>query len=93
MRTEFTEQEIIRRNSLDELIRLGINPYPPECFDVNARSVDIRKNFPENNKHYQDISIAGRIMSDLRQRIYVDWYMNYKNRQKIISNIDKIYLD
>ena len=63
MRTEFTEQEIIRRNSLDELIRLGINPYPPECFDVNARSVDIRKNFPENNKHYQDISIAGRIMS------------------------------
>ena len=63
MRNEFTEQEIIRRTSLDELIKLGINPYPPECFDSNVRSIDIRKNFPGDNTLYQDVSIAGRIMT------------------------------
>jgi lysyl-tRNA synthetase, class II len=63
MRAELTEQEIIRRTSLEELIRLGINPYPPECFEVNARSADIKKDFPADNTLYQEVSIAGRIMT------------------------------
>ena len=46
MTTGLTEQETIRRNSLNELIRLGINPYPPETFTVNVRAADIKKNFP-----------------------------------------------
>jgi len=63
MTTGLTEQEIIRRNSLNEIIRLGINPYPPETFEVNVRASEIKKYFPGNNTLYQQASIAGRIMS------------------------------
>ena len=60
---ELTEQEQIRRNSLAELKRLGINPYPAALYEVNAVSTDILENYPKDNSLYQDISIAGRIMS------------------------------
>lgn len=41
-----------------------------------------------------DVSmISSRIMGELKQRIYYNWYMDYKNKQEIVSNIDKIYLD
>jgi len=63
MTTGLTEQEIIRRNSLNEIIRLGINPYPPETFEVNVRASEIKNHFPGNNTLYQQASIAGRIMS------------------------------
>jgi lysyl-tRNA synthetase, class II len=63
MRQEFTEQEAIRRNSLQELINLGIDPYPPDTYAVNAKAADIKQNFPADNTLYQDVSIAGRIMS------------------------------
>lgn len=63
MITGLSEQEIIRRNSLQELIRLGIDPYPPETFEVNVRTADIRQHFPGDNSLYQDVRIAGRIMS------------------------------
>ncbi len=63
MTTGLTEQETIRRNSLNELIRLGINPYPPETFAVNVKAADIRKNFPTDASLYQQASVAGRIMS------------------------------
>jgi lysyl-tRNA synthetase class 2 len=63
MTTGLTEQETIRRNSLNELIRLGINPYPPETFEVNVKAADIKKNFPADNTLYQQACIAGRIMS------------------------------
>lgn len=63
MATGLTEQEIIRRNSLNELIRLGIDPYPPDSFDVNVRAADIRNLFPGDNTLFQHASIAGRIMS------------------------------
>ena len=42
---DFSEQEIVRRNSLKELVRLGINPYPSELFDVNVSSVEIKNNY------------------------------------------------
>jgi len=58
-----SEQEKIRRDSLNEIIRLGINPYPPETFEVNVHSTEIKKKFPEDNTLFQDISISGRIMS------------------------------
>ena len=63
MSLELSEQEIIRRNSLKELYKLGINPYPPETFEVNITAREIHDNFPKDNSLYQDISIAGRIMS------------------------------
>ncbi|MEI7500603.1 MAG: lysine--tRNA ligase [Bacteroidota bacterium] len=63
MTTGLTEQEIIRRNSLNEIIRLGINPYPPDSFEVNVKAIDIKNNYPGDHTLYQHASIAGRIMS------------------------------
>jgi len=60
---ELTEQETVRRNSLNELYKLGINPFPPEAFEVNVSSAEIHENFPKDNNLYQSVSIAGRIMS------------------------------
>ncbi|MBN1130235.1 MAG: SurA N-terminal domain-containing protein [Chitinispirillaceae bacterium] len=37
--------------------------------------------------------VAARMMGELRQQIYMKWYMDYRNRQKITSNLDRIYLD
>ena len=60
---ELSEQEVVRRNSLQELYKLGINPFPAEAFEVNATSVEIQDNFDAEAENYQDIVIAGRIMS------------------------------
>ncbi|MBR1644571.1 MAG: lysine--tRNA ligase [Bacteroidales bacterium] len=60
---ELTEQEQIRRNSLAELQRLGINPYPAPLYEVNARSCDILEQFPKDPTRFQNVSLAGRIMS------------------------------
>jgi lysyl-tRNA synthetase class 2 len=62
MQTGLSEQEMIRRNSLQELINLGIDPYPAESFPVNVTCAEIKKNYPADNTLYQEISIAGRIM-------------------------------
>ncbi len=58
---QLSEQEIIRRQSMEELIKLGINPYPAELFDVNITTQEILANYPA--KEYKDVSIAGRIMT------------------------------
>ncbi|MDD5570805.1 MAG: lysine--tRNA ligase [Bacteroidales bacterium] len=60
---EHSEQEVIRRDSLKELINLGINPYPAELFEINVSSKEILENFPKDNSLYQNVSIAGRIMT------------------------------
>ena len=63
MQQILSEQELIRRNSLTELIRLGIDPYPADTFLINAKSADIRSKFKDDQTLFQDVSIAGRIMS------------------------------
>ncbi len=60
---KLSEQEQVRREALQELRNLGIDPYPASTFDVNATAAEILENFPEDNSLYQDIQIAGRIMS------------------------------
>ena len=60
---ELSEQEQIRRNSLNELKKLGINPYPAALYEVNATSTEIHTQFPNDNTLFQNVSIAGRIMS------------------------------
>ncbi|NOZ47752.1 MAG: lysine--tRNA ligase [Chlorobi bacterium] len=60
---ELNEQEIQRRNSLGELKKLGINPYPANKYEVNCSSVEIKSNYDDEKKNYQEVSIAGRIMS------------------------------
>ena len=57
---ELSEQEIGRRQSLQALRDMGINPYPAEEFPVNAWSDDIKTNFNENEK--REVTIAGRLM-------------------------------
>lgn len=60
---QLSEQEIIRRQSKEELEKLGINPYPAELFDVNASAKEILENYERHKSDYRQISIAGRIMS------------------------------
>ena len=59
---ELSEQEIIRRNSLEQLKALGINPYPAAEYVVNAYSDDIVANFSDDAAPRQ-VSIAGRMMN------------------------------
>jgi lysyl-tRNA synthetase class 2 len=59
---QLSEQEIIRRQSKQELEKLGINPYPAELFEVNASAKEILENYTRLKSDYRDISIAGRIM-------------------------------
>ena len=59
-----SEQEQIRRNSLQELYKLGINPYPQAAFDVNVTTVQIKEQFDDNDlAKFDNVSIGGRIMS------------------------------
>lgn len=58
-----SEQEILRRQKLQKLQELGINPYPPESFEVNVTARDIKQNYERDKLNYKDVSIAGRIMS------------------------------
>lgn len=60
---ELSEQEIVRRNSLNQLRQLGVNPYPAEEFVVNAYSDDIRNQYNDEDSTPRQVSIAGRIMS------------------------------
>ena len=58
-----SEQEIERRKDREDLMKLGINPYPAESFTINATAEEIHKNFPLNPDRFQNVSIAGRLMS------------------------------
>ena len=57
-----SEQEQIRRNSLTELRKLGIDPYPAAEYKVNATAAEIKEEYPKDDSLFQDISLAGRIM-------------------------------
>jgi lysyl-tRNA synthetase class 2 len=59
---ELSEQEIIRRNSLNELRAMGIDPYPAAEYVTNAFSTDIKAEFKDEEEP-RKVSIAGRIMS------------------------------
>ena len=88
-----TEQEKIRREKLEELKKLGINPYPAELFPVNNFSSKLIEDFEDK----QEVIIAGRIMSrriqgnasfaeiqDSKGRIQI-----YFNRDEICKSEDK----
>ncbi|MBK8146221.1 MAG: lysine--tRNA ligase [Bacteroidetes bacterium] len=62
---QLSEQEIIRREKLQELNKLGIEAYPAALFPITHSSVFIKEHFrgDENAADFADISLAGRIMS------------------------------
>ncbi len=94
---ELSEQEIIRRNSLQELRKLGINPYPAEEYKTTHFSTDIKEQFEPEKENLQEVVLAGRIMSrrimgkasfaeiqDSEGRIQI-----YLNRDEICPDEDK----
>jgi len=56
---QLSEQEIIRREKLNSLRALGINPYPADLYPVDSTSKQVKKNFEEGKK----VVLAGRVMS------------------------------
>ncbi|MDP2042350.1 MAG: lysine--tRNA ligase [Algoriphagus sp.] len=58
-----SEQELERRKDREELMALGINPYPAESFPINVTAEDIHRNYENRKTDYKDITIAGRLMS------------------------------
>ncbi|PJJ59094.1 lysine--tRNA ligase [Hymenobacter chitinivorans] len=58
-----SEQEQIRRQKLEELQKLGIEPYPSELFDVNFYAQEILDNYHPELNNFQEVSLAGRLMS------------------------------
>ena len=60
---QLTEQEIVRRQALDELAKLDINPYPADLFEVNVSAREILENYPKQKIEYKNVALAGRIMS------------------------------
>ncbi|MFA5713081.1 MAG: lysine--tRNA ligase [Bacteroidales bacterium] len=61
--TQLSEQESLRRQSLTALRELGIEPYPAQMFKTNCTVRQIREGYKADEANFQDISIAGRIMS------------------------------
>lgn len=60
---QLSEQEQIRRQSKEELEKLGMNPYPADLFEINVSAKDILENYERNKTDYKAVSMAGRIMS------------------------------
>jgi lysyl-tRNA synthetase, class II len=92
-----SEQELIRRESLKQLIELGINPYPAELYEINCTTKHILQTFDQQPEQLQNLSIAGRLMSkrimgsasfaviqDSTGRIQL-----YLNRDELCPNEDK----
>ena len=90
---QLSEQELVRREKLEKLRALGINPYPADLFPVNHTSKQVKSDFKDGKQ----VIIAGRLMSrriqgkasfaelqDSEGRIQV-----YFNRDEICSGEDK----
>ena len=63
MELNLNEQELNRRNALVQMRELGIEPYPAAMYPVNATTEDIRERYNPEEGNFQDVAIAGRIMS------------------------------
>ena len=96
MSQELSEQEVVRREALEQLRALGIEPYPADLFEVNVKSTEIKEGF-KSEGDFQEVSIAGRLMGkrimgkasfaelmDPHGRIQI-----YVNRDEICPSEDK----
>ena len=59
----FSEQEIIRRDTLQKLVNAGIDPYPAAEFLVTHYAKNIVENFKEGNEDFKNVIVAGRVMN------------------------------
>ena len=60
---EYSEQELLRRESLAKLRELGIEPYPAALYPVNTTAAEITSGFEAEKGNFQEVCIAGRLMS------------------------------
>ena len=60
---QLSEQELIRRQSLEAIREMGINPYPQEGYPVSHKAKEIKENYSEEENNFQDVALAGRLMS------------------------------
>ncbi|HEX4886605.1 MAG TPA: lysine--tRNA ligase [Luteibaculaceae bacterium] len=92
-----SEQELLRRESLQKLRDLGIDPYPAPLFPVSTHSLEIKQNFEAQPERFTEVCLAGRLMSrrimgkasfaelmDANGRIQI-----YINRDEICPEEDK----
>jgi lysyl-tRNA synthetase class 2 len=102
MSQDLSEQEIIRREKLQNLEAAGINPYPAPLYPVSHYSAEIKQNFSEETKdNYASVCVAGRIMSvnDKGKVLFVKIQDNdgifqlYIKRDEICPDEDKTYWD
>lgn len=102
MSHSLSEQEIIRREKLQNLEAAGIDPYPAPLYPVSHYSKEIRANFTEEKKeNYSAVCVAGRIMSvnDKGKVLFVKIqddqgiFQLYVKRDEICPEEDKSYWD
>ena len=60
---QLSEQELIRRQERQQLMELGIDPYPAATFEVNTSAQQIAQEFTDNPEAFQEVVLAGRLMS------------------------------
>lgn len=64
MSIELSEQELLRREKLEAIKKMGVDPYPAPLFEINATATDIIEKFSaEKAEDFKNVSIAGRVMS------------------------------
>lgn len=61
--SELSEQEIVRRNSLQKMKEMGIDPYPAAEFPVNVSTSELKENYNSELNNYQEVVLAGWIMT------------------------------
>ena len=61
--SDLSEQEIIRRNSMQKMQEMGIDPYPAAEFPVNVSTLEIKEKYNPELNNFQEVVVAGRIMS------------------------------
>src|ERR1051326_7624713 len=60
---QLTEQELLRRESLQEIIRRGIDPFPAESWPITHKAQKIHAQFEDGKAGLENVSLAGRLMS------------------------------
>ena len=82
---QLSEQELVRREKLAELKKLGIDPYPAALYPVNQYSTQIKSIFNDDNAHeLKDVCLAGRVMSvrDMGKASFAVLQDSYGRRRK-----------
>lgn len=98
---DLTEQEVIRREKLDEIRKLGIDPYPAEEYPVNAYANDLKEQYEAEKPGFENMVLAGRLMSvrDMGKACFAELKDNsgriqiYVRRDDICPGEDKTLYD